>query len=180
MMLTLLAPQGAGGVHALTASGVATGAPVLASPALGQVHGLTATGVASGAATLDRPALSTSGALAAVGVTAGAPGLGTPALGQRHALAAVGSITGAPQLGTPALNPPAQPAAPDGAFLPRLVRRVVALQAAPLTVSRTILGRPALSARLSDAQIAAMIAEQDRAAQWADDEEAIAALLLAA
>ena len=59
-------------------------------------------------------------------------------------------------------------------------RRIHALIAAPITTGRPILGRPALLVRPSKAQIAAMVAEQARAAQWADDEEAIAALLLAA
>jgi hypothetical protein len=74
-----------------------------------------------------------------------------------------------------------QPVAPPGGGYAIIAPpRVHALAAKPLTTGRPILGRPALSVRPSDAQIAAMIAEQDRAAAWADDEEAIAALLLAA
>ena len=61
----------------------------------------------------------------------------------------------------------------------RRARRVQLTVRRPLFL-RPTLGAPALSVRPSDAQIAAMIAEQNRAAQWADDEEAIAALLLAA
>jgi hypothetical protein len=118
--------------------------------------------------------------MAAVGVTTGAPTVGSPALGQRHALVAVGIATGAPQLGTPQLDPPAQADVPAAGFYPRIVRRVVALGAVGIAAGRPTLGAPALSVRPSDAQIAAMVAEQNRAAQWADDEEAIAALLLAA
>jgi hypothetical protein len=96
------------------------------------------------------------------------------------ALTATGISTGAPEVGTPQLNPPDQSALPVGGFNPRIVRRVVALNAIGIVAGAPALGSPALSARPSDGQIAAMIAAQNRAAQWADDEEAIAALLLAA
>ena len=118
--------------------------------------------------------------LTAVGITAGVPTLGTPALGQVHALVAVGITAGAPVLDAPQLNPPAQADVPAAGVYPRIVRRVVALRAIGITAGVPTLGTPALSVRPSEAQIAAMIAEQNRAALWADDEEAIAALLLAA
>lgn len=96
-----------GQIHALAATGVATAAPSVDSPALGQIHALTATGVATGTPSVGSPALDAAGgtdALTATGVASGAPTVGTPALGQAHALTATGIATGAPAVGAPSIG----------------------------------------------------------------------------
>lgn len=64
--------------HALTATGVDTGAPSVGTPSIGQTHVLTASGV-----------------------DVGAPSVGTPSIGQTHVLTATGVSTGAPTITLP-------------------------------------------------------------------------------
>jgi hypothetical protein len=92
-------------VHGLTASGLAAGAPVLATPTLTQVHALTANGLATGAPVLATPTLTVQAnhALTANGLSAGAPVLATPTISQAHALTANGLAAGAPVLTVPTL-----------------------------------------------------------------------------
>jgi hypothetical protein len=93
--------------HSLTATGIATGAPTVGTPALTQEHDLTATGIATGAPTVGNPALTENSAsddLEADGISTGAPTVGEPALTQEHDLTADGISTGAPTVGTPALT----------------------------------------------------------------------------
>lgn len=99
-MLTLLLQSKA--AVALTATGIATGAPTVGTPAIGQTHALTATGIATGAPTVGAPAIGQKHALTATGITA-SPVVGTPAIGQKHALTATG-ITVSPVIGTPAIG----------------------------------------------------------------------------
>jgi len=113
--------------------------------------------------------------MAALGVPTGAPTLGSPALGQRHALVAVGIAAGAPQLGTPQLDPPAQQ--DDGGGYVQFVPRIHALRAIGIDAGLPDCGTPRLTTRPSPAALAA---EQARLAALADEEDAIAALLLAA
>lgn len=91
------------GTDALTATGIATGAPTVASPALGQIHKPTATGIDTGAPSVGTPALAQIHGLATATLDAGAPTVASPAIGQVHVLAATGIATGAPTVGTPAL-----------------------------------------------------------------------------
>lgn len=67
--------------HALTATSIVTGAPVVGTPAVGQVHALSATSIATGA-----------------------PVVGSPTVGQTHVLSAADVVTGAPVVGSPVLN----------------------------------------------------------------------------
>ena len=92
-------------VHGLSASGLAAGAPVLAAPTLAQVHALSANSLAAGAPTLATPTLTQQAnhALTANGLSAGAPMLATPTISQGHALSANGLAAGAPILATPTL-----------------------------------------------------------------------------
>jgi hypothetical protein len=113
--------------------------------------------------------------MAAVGVTTGAPTVGSPALGQRHALVAVGIAAGVPQLGAPQLNPPAQQ--DGGGGYVQFVPRIHALRAIGIDAGLPDCGTPRLTTRPSPAALAA---EQARLAALADEEDAIAALLLAA
>lgn len=114
--------------HALTATGIATGAPALGNPAIAQLHALLSTGIATGAPVLGTPTcagpvneLQANGitigapvvnastlaqvhALVATLISMGAPVVGVPTIGQLHALAAAGIGIGAPVLGTPTLQ----------------------------------------------------------------------------
>jgi hypothetical protein len=87
----------------LTATGIATGAPTVGTPALGQTHVLTATGITA-SPTVGAPALGQTHALTATGIATGAPSVGTPALGLIVALSATGTATGAPTVGAPAIG----------------------------------------------------------------------------
>ena len=95
--------------HALTATatGIATGAPTAGTPALTQVHALTAVGLVTGSPTLGTPTLadfSGVNALTAVGLVTGEPTMGTPVISQVHAVTAVGIVTASPTTGTPAIS----------------------------------------------------------------------------
>jgi hypothetical protein len=90
--------------HALTAAGIATGAPTVGTPAITQAHALTATGIATGAPTVGSPAITQVHSLTATGIATGAPTVGTPAITQVHVLAADGIATGAPTVGAPAIT----------------------------------------------------------------------------
>jgi hypothetical protein len=100
--------------HALTATGIATGAPSVGAPALAQTHAFVATEVAAGAPVTGAPTLAVVHALAAVGVSAGAASVGAPALAQTHALATTAVAAGAPMTGAPTLAGGAAPIFIDG------------------------------------------------------------------
>ena len=85
----------------LTATGIATGAPTVDTPAITQIHVLTATGIATGAPTVGTPAITQAHVLAATGIATGAPTVGSPTLTEINALVANGIATGAPTVGTP-------------------------------------------------------------------------------
>lgn len=87
--------------HALTATGVATGAPPVGAPTLHQVHDLDADGVATDAPSVGEPDLAQTFALSADGIATDAPSTGEPDLAQVHGLAAEGVDTGAPSVGEP-------------------------------------------------------------------------------
>lgn len=95
-------------VHALAAAGIATAAPTVGSPAVSQTHALGVAGITTGAPSIGSPSLSEQGAgdtgLVAVGIETGAPTVGNPAIGQTHALVAPGIVTGAPTVGSPYLG----------------------------------------------------------------------------
>ena len=93
--------------HALAASGIIAGAPVVGTPILSQVQLLSASGLLGGAAILGTPLLSCEHSLAALGLPMGAVQLGSPALivgGANHALVAAALVSGAPLAGTPSLS----------------------------------------------------------------------------
>lgn len=90
-------------VHVLTATGIATGAPTVGTPTITQVHVLTATGIDTGAPTVGTPALSEVNNLSATGIATGAPTVGTPSITQAHVLTATG-ITASPVVGTPTIT----------------------------------------------------------------------------
>jgi hypothetical protein len=100
--------------HALTATGIATGAPSVGAPALAQTHAFVATEVAAGAPVTGAPTLAVVHALAAVGVSAGAASVGAPPLAQTHALAATEVAAGGPVTGAPTLAGGAAPIFIDG------------------------------------------------------------------
>lgn len=104
----LVAPRGKFGsgstVYALTATGIATGAPSVGTPAVSQTHILTATGIATAAPSVGTPAVAQEHALTATGIATGAPSVGSPTIAQIHALLASGIATGAPSVGAPVLN----------------------------------------------------------------------------
>jgi hypothetical protein len=95
---------GGAGTDNLTANDLATGVPLLDSPAIGQVHGLTASDLASGTPTLSSATLGQVHALTPDDLTAGQPVLSSPALGQAHPLTADDLTTGQPVLDSPALG----------------------------------------------------------------------------
>jgi hypothetical protein len=145
------------GVDELTADSIATGAPVLGTPALGQAHALAATGITAGAPTLGAPALGQAHALVADGLAAGAPVLGSPAVGQVHALAAPALAAGPPVLGTPTLA------------------QIHALVAGGITTGAPVLGSPALNAPTSVAPAERTIAwaYQSRTAAWREESRVV-------
>ncbi len=89
---------------ALTATGIATGAPTVGTSTLTQRHVLTATGIATGAPTVGTSTLAQLHVLTATGVATGAPTVGTAALTQLHTLTATSVATGAPTVGTTTLT----------------------------------------------------------------------------
>jgi hypothetical protein len=91
--------------HALTATGIATGAPSVGSPTIGQVHILTATGVANAAPSVGTPTVGQEHDLTASAVSAGTPTVGSPTAAEIviDELEAAGIATAAPSIGAPTI-----------------------------------------------------------------------------
>lgn len=89
------------GADDLTATGITTGAPVLAAPTIGQVHVLTSAGITAGTPILDAATIGQEHALTSAGITTGVPVLDAPSVGQTHVLTSAGITTGQPDLEAP-------------------------------------------------------------------------------
>lgn len=91
-------------VHALTATDLSTGAPVLGTPTAAHVHVLSAVSIVTAAPVMDTPVVAQVHVLVATGVTTGTPTVDTPTVAQVHVLAAVALTTDLPSLGTPTVT----------------------------------------------------------------------------